>query len=135
LEIETLKRHVEGARVQGTHFNIAEIPAIVLMGTKHDLLLIDSSNSPFNAVPLEAVTGKTLKSLAKSIHAHTSYRGSTFLVSFGYPPRPILPLKTYDSIPQGMDFSLGWSSSRQAIDIGHALSLIAHVCTTLQAEG
>ena len=135
LDSELLKKRIEGERVQGSHFNIAEIPAIVLMGLKHDLMLIDSSNTPFKDVPLESVAGGTLKTLAKSIQTHTSWRGNTFLMSFGQSRRPILPFKVYDSYPQGPGLRLGWSEKRQSVDISHILALISHNCSQLQAEG
>lgn len=133
LESESLKRRIEGERVQGSHFNIAEIPAIVLMGLKNELLLIDSSNTPFKSVPLESVAGNTLKSVAKSIQSHTSWRGKTFLTSFGQSRLPIFPFKVYDSYPQGPAIRLGWSSKRQPVDISYILALIAHNCHRLQA--
>ena len=135
LDSEPLKTRIEGQRTQGTHFSIAEIPAIALMGAKHDLLLIDSSSTPFKSVPLESVSGCTLKAVAKSIQTHTSWRGKTFLVSRGHSRLPILPFKIYDSFPQGQYLRLGWYAQRQPVDISFVLELISRNVLRLQAEG
>jgi hypothetical protein len=131
---ETLKRRIERERVQGTHFNIAEQPAIAIMGKTVDLLLTHTSATPFDVVALERVTGSTIVALAKAVHAETSWYGNTFITTRGHARLAILPFKSYGSIPLGPGHRLGWSTYRQSVDIAALVALVGHIAVSLHGK-
>lgn len=127
LDQAVLKKQIERQRKQGSQFTLTELPALALMGRHHDLLLFQTwGSAPFKQVPRKVISGKTMLEVARSIYEH-EHRLNTFILPRGKTWRPILPFKTFRSVPQGTDYSLDWQPVQNKYDLNSIMALVADV--------
>jgi len=109
LQREELLDQIEGERVQGSTFTLAELPALALLGKHLALILFQHhAQSPFQEVPTSAVAGASLLGVAESIRKRAD-RALLFVASPELPKATEPPYRRFGSVPQGSDYMLGWT--------------------------
>ena len=135
LDEAVLKKRVESERKQGSQFTLTELPALALMARNYDLLLFQTwGSAPFKRIPRDAIVGKSMFEIARSICKHEHWI-TTFIVPRGQSKLPILPFKTFRSSPQGAGYSLGWDRLKSKYDLSSIMELVADVTLHLNNEG
>lgn len=135
LDQETLKKRIESQRKQGSQFTLREIPALALMATSYDLLLFQTWGSePFKRIPRDAISGRCMFEIARSICKHEQWI-NTFIVARGRSKLPILPFKTSLSSPRGTGYPLRWKRLQNKYDLSSIMELVADVTLHLNNAG
>lgn len=135
LDQAILKRRIEARRVQGSQFTFKELPALALMGKEYDLLLFQTwGSAPFKKIPRDAISGKSMFEIARSICVHEQWI-NTFISPRDQSRLPILPFRTFRSRPQGADYYLAWDEQQGRYDLGSIMALVADVTMHLNNEG
>ena len=135
LDKSILKKRIEARRIQGSQFTLKELPALALMGKNYDLLLFQTwGSAPFKRIPRDAISGRSMFEVARSICVHEQWI-DTFIAPRGQSCLPILPFKTYRSRPQGAGYCLAWDEQNGRYDLGSIMSLVADVTMHLNSEG
>jgi len=135
LDQAALKNRIESQRKQGSQFTFTELPALALMAKSYDLLLFQTwGSTPFTTIPRDAISGKNMFQIARSICKHEPWI-NTFIVPRGQSKLPILPFKTFRSSPQGAGYPLGWDRLQTKYDISSITELVADVTLHLNNVG
>ena len=135
LDQAVLKKRIESKRKQGSQFTLTELPALALMAKSYDLLLFQTwGGAPFKKIPRDAISGKSMFDIARSICKHEQWI-NTFIVPRGQSRIPILPFKTFRSSPQGAGYSLKWDRLQSKYDLNSIMELVADVTLHLNNEG
>src|SRR6266567_961095 len=130
--LSALKRRIEGRRTQGTQFQILEAPAIAVGGIESAIFIFGwlSAETALQGIRLNAVKGKTLRTLVARIMAASAYL-QAYITDAEELKLIRLPFARHHSAPNGMNESLYWKCEPYACDVSAALELCSHVCVGL----
>jgi hypothetical protein len=118
--LDSAKNHAEANRVQGSSWNIQEIPALVISAKGESIIFCDvKTSSPFLNWQPPIFHRKSLQSIVEAWNSEQLADDEwTFIshVSDGSILEPAnQPFEKYQAISNGGNYRLGWSSSEYAI--------------------
>ncbi len=118
--LDSAKNHAEANRVQGSSWNIQEIPALVVSAKGESIIFCDvKTSSPFLNWQPPIFHRKSLRSIVEAWNSEQhddDWRSFISHVSDGSILEPAnLPFEKYQAFSNGANYRLDWSSSEYAI--------------------
>jgi len=138
--IEEMKTHIEKLRVQGSHFEIVETPAVLIRGSSTTLLAAQGAISPqfkWGGPPFKKhgrikFAGTSLGSLATTIHEAFPY--TVLFASESQVYEATLPFQNHDSYTSDPGLPLGWWRKQSGCELRYILLTCARICVVLNRE-